>query len=85
MATKPKVNVWEELHWECPSCAEENASPSWLLRGDTVACTTCGCKCEVREHTAACRPQKFEGKKATAYQTPSPTTNPRGGKPKRGE
>ena len=65
MATKPKVNVWEVLTWECPQCGETTNGPSWLRRGDTVVCQACGCNAVVNEHYADCRPQKFEGKKAT--------------------
>lgn len=66
MAKKLKVNVFEQLHWECPNCCEDNAGPSWLLRGDTITCKSCGCQCIVDEHYADCRPSKFEGKKALA-------------------
>jgi hypothetical protein len=65
VATKLKVNVWEQLHWECPNCCEDNSGPSWLLRGDTVICIGCKCAFTVSEHYADCRPPKFEGKKAT--------------------
>ena len=65
MESKQTVNVSEILIWECPECCSENRGPSWLLSGDSVKCEQCGTQCVVAEHYADCRPQRFEGKKAS--------------------
>lgn len=61
---KPKINVWEVVHWECPYCANDNDGQSWLMPGDEVTCSHCRQKCIVENHYTDCRPEKFRNKKA---------------------